>query len=251
MSPKSSGLGQNFYLGGFDLSGDVGSLQRVGGGPALLDDTGLDKSAHERIGGVRDGGITYTTFFNDAAGQAHLALRGLPTTDVHVMYVHTTAVGGAAWCMVGKQMAYDPTRGADGALTFSVPKLANGFGLEVGGGGSDGMLTAGKRVDTAPTNGASIDHGAVSTLFGASAYLQVFALTGTNVILTVQDSADNVTFAAITGLAFTSVVAVPAVERLQTGATATIRRYVRVASSGTFTSATFAVAFVRHLTATL
>jgi len=247
--PKSSGLGQNLYVAGVDVSGDIGSLQSVHGGPAALDTTGIDKRAFERIGGVRDGGLAYTAFFNDAL--AHLALRGLPTADVHLMYVMATSVGGAAACAVVKQLDYPANRAAGGALTFAVPNVGSGFGLEMMGGGGDGMLTAGKRTDAAPTNGTSIDYGAVSTLFGASAYAQVFSLTGTNVILTVQDSADNAAFAAVTGLAFTSVTAAPATERLQTAAGATIRRYVRVASSGTFSQAIFAVAFIRHQSATL
>ena len=36
---KQTGLGDNCYVSGYDLSGDVGSLGRVGGGPALLEVT--------------------------------------------------------------------------------------------------------------------------------------------------------------------------------------------------------------------
>lgn len=232
---KQSGLGDNFYLGGFDLSGDTASLGEIGGGPALIDVTGIDKSAYERIGGLRDGRIEWVSHFNDAASQEHAALSTLPTTDRQLMYFRGTTLGNPAACLIAKQLNYDPTRDADGKITIAVRAEANGFGLEWGR-----SLTAGKRTDTVATNGTAIDT-AASLSFGAQAYLQVFSLTGTNVVVTIEDSADNVTFAAVTGLAFTSVTSAPGTERLATSNTATIRRYVRAATTGTFSSATFAV----------
>lgn len=159
------------------------------------------------------------------------------------MYFRGTTLGNAAACLVGKQLNYDPTRADDGKLTIKVRIEGNAYGLEWGR-----SLTAGKRVDTTATNGTSIDTTA-SAAFGAQAYLQVMALTGTNVIVTIEDSADNVSFAAVTGLAFTSVTSAPAVERLATANTATIRRYVRAVTTGTFTSATFACVVVKNETA--
>lgn len=61
---KKSGLGDNFYYGAFDFSGDIQALGAIGGGPAALNVTGINKSALERIGGHRDGRIEYTAFFN-------------------------------------------------------------------------------------------------------------------------------------------------------------------------------------------
>lgn len=60
---KTSGLGDQFYIGGYDLSGDVASLDQIGGGPALLDVTPINASAHARIGGLRSGGMQFTSFF--------------------------------------------------------------------------------------------------------------------------------------------------------------------------------------------
>ena len=113
--------------------------------------------------------------------------------------------------------------------------LGNGYGVEWGH-----QLTAGLRTDTEATNGASIDTGA-SAAFGAQAYLQVTAFTGTSVTVTIQDSADDSSFAAVTGLAFTAVSAAPAFERVTTAVGATVRRYIRVVTTGTFNPATFAV----------
>ena len=91
---KKSGLGDNLYVGGYDLSGDIGSLQRIGGGCAPLVVTGIDKSGFERIGGVRDGSIQYQPWFNKAAGQEHLRLSPLTTSDVIVTYCRGTTPAG-------------------------------------------------------------------------------------------------------------------------------------------------------------
>lgn len=248
--PKAGGLGQALYVGGNDLSGDIGSLSAVRGGVAPLDVTGIDKLAFERIGGLRDGEISFNSWFNVSALQEHPVLKALPTTDVGLMYVTEAgaAIGSQAACLVGKQINYDGARAQDGSLALTVQALANGFGLEW-----CEMLTVGKRTDVAPTNGASLDFGAVSTLFGMSAYLQVFTVTGTSVTVTLADSADNSAFTPITAGAFAAATPAgsPQTQRIQTATGATIRRYVRVQTTGTFSNAVFAVAFIRHLTASL
>jgi hypothetical protein len=90
----------------------------------------------------------------------------------------------------------------------------------------------------------------LQTASGAQAYLQVTGFTGSSVTVAVQDSADNSTFTAVTGLTFTAVTAAPAWQRLATAGNATLRRYVRVVTTGTFDPATFAVVLDRNLAAT-
>jgi hypothetical protein len=240
---KTSGLGDNFYLAGYDMSGDIGSIS-LSGGPATLDVTGIDKSAHERIGGLRTGSMSWKAFFNAGLGLTHDKLAALPTADVHCMYMRGTTLGNPAACQVSKQINYDGTRGDSGEFTFSVEAQCNGFGLEWGQ-----QLTAGKRTDTAATLGTSIDTTA-SAAFGAQAYLQAFSLTGTDVTVKVQDSADNITFADVTGLSFTQLTAGPATERLATTSAATIRRYLRAVTvtTGGFSSLTFSVVVVKNAT---
>jgi hypothetical protein len=108
-------------------------------------------------------------------------------------------------------------------------------------------LTAGRRTDTAATNGTSIDTTA-SADFGGQAYLQVFAFSGTDVTVKIQDSDDNSSFTDVAGLAFTQVTAGPTTERIAIANTATIRRYVRAitVTTGGVTSITFAVVLVKN-----
>lgn len=239
---KSSGLGANCYVGGYDLSSDILSVQKLGGGPATLDVTAINKSAFERIGGLRDAQVQFTTAFDTAVGAEHAALSTLPTADVHVMYLHRTSIGTQGACQVSKQIDYNPTRATGGMFTFQVTAQSNGYGLEWGN-----SLTAGLRTDTAATNGTSID-GAAQSAFGAQAYLQVTAFTGTDVTVTIQDSADNSSFANVTALSFAATTAAHTTQRIATANNATIRRYLRAitSTSGGFTSVTFAVVVVRN-----
>jgi rhodanese-related sulfurtransferase len=237
---KQSGLGDNLYVDGVDLSGDTGGIGNASGGISLLDVTAIDKSAMERIGGIRSGQIEWSSWWNPA--NSHLALRTLPMTDRIVTYFRGTALGSPAAALVAKQINYDHTRGADGSFSAALSAESNGYGLEWGI-----QLTPGKKTDATATNGTGVDTTA-SASFGGQFYLQVFALTGTSVTVKVQDSADNATFADITGATFAAATG-PGAQRLQLGPTATVRRYIRAISTGTFTNAVFAVVAVKNTSA--
>jgi hypothetical protein len=86
---KGSGLGDNFYIGGYDLSGDVASLDQIGGGPNLGDVTAINKSAHERIGLTRDGGFQFTTWYEQAGS---VSAPGVPASTTPVVSTYKTPV---------------------------------------------------------------------------------------------------------------------------------------------------------------
>lgn len=244
---KQSGLGDRLLTGGVNASGDVGSIQRVNGGPSPLIVTGIDKSAFERIGGKRDGNIDFTSFFNPATGASHDVFSALPTTNVIVSYLRGTSLGSPAACTVAKQIDYPGTRGEDGSLTFAIACQSTDYGVQWGE-----QLTAGLRTDTTATNGTGVDMGTGSTAFGAQFYLQVTDFVGTSVTIKVQESSDNGAgdaFADVTGGGFTLVTGVTA-ERIATASGQTVERYLRVVTSGTFTSVTFSVVAIRNPVAT-
>ena len=239
---KQGGMGDLFAVDGYDLSGDIGSLGNIHGGPAALEVTGIDKYAPERVGGERDGAIEFTSWFNDAANQAFPVLSARPTGDRIATYGRGRAIGAAAACLVCKQVNYDPNREQNGALSFTTSCQGNAYGLEWGE-----QLTAGYRTDTTATNGTALDYGSTSTAFGGQAYLQFVSITGTSVTVKLQDSADNATFTDLSGAAFVAATARGAQRLAFTG---TVRRYVRAVTTGTFTNAVFQVTFMRNLTAT-
>lgn len=240
---KTSGLGDNFYIAGYDLSGDVASLEQIGGGPAAGDVTAIKSSAHERIGLHRDGGMQFSSRFNTSAGAEHPALSTLPRTDVVATYFRgTTLLNPAAGC-IGKQIDYNGSRATNGDLTIKVQVQANGFGLEWGK-----QITAGLRTDTTATTGAAVDDNGAGTSFGGQAYIVVTAFSGTSVTVDIQSATTSGGSYATTGLTSSAFTAIGA-QRLSVANTTTINRFLKVVTTGTFTSATFAVLFVRNASA--
>lgn len=240
---KASGIGDRLYIDGYDLSGDIGSVDTIADRGNLLEVTGIDKSAVERIVGLGDGEITFTAYFNDAAGAAHARLKTRGTGNHVVQYHHGSSLGGASVQLTGKQVDYSGDRASDGSLQLGVQVMgSDGEGLSWGR-----SLTAGARTDTSATNGSSVDDGA-ATATGLRATLTVLAFSGTDVTIKLQDSANNSAWADITGGAFTAVTSAPQAQTITTGTTAAVRRYVRVVTttSGGFTSVTFAVVYARR-----
>jgi hypothetical protein len=245
---KQAGLGDRLWVAGRNLSGDIGSLGAIGGGPSPLDMTAIDKSAFERDGGLRDGRFEFSSFFNKAAGAAHLTLSTLPTADVRLIYGRGSTLGGQAAGIIGKQVNYDPSRGQDGSLTIAVQVMGNGSAIEWGN-----YLTAGERTDSGAANGTGVDFGG-STAFGLQAYLQVTAFTGTSVTVKLQESQNDGgadPYADVTGGAFTAVSAAPASQRIITSGAQTVERWLRVVTTGTFSSATFVVIVCKNTVATV
>ncbi len=239
---KQNALGSALFVGSVDLSGDIGAVTAINTNRGTFDVTAIDKSAMERIVGRRDGDIAFSSFWNVAAGAAHLTLSALPRTDVQVTTAIGATVGNVAASIIAKQLNYAPTLGADGSLVASVNASANGYPLEWGE-----LLTTGKQsFATGTVSGASIDLGSASTAFGAAAYLHVLSVASGTATFTVEDSADNTTFAAVTGMAFTGATGAT-VQRIQGAVGATVRRYVRITGSGVHGAAVVVVNFVRYM----
>jgi len=85
----------------------------------------------------------------------------------------------------------------------------------------------------------------LQTAWGAQSYLQLTQFTGTSVTVTVQHAPDGSTWTTL--LTYTAATAAPATQRVTVSNTTTVQRYLRVNTSGTFTSAQFACALNRNL----
>ncbi len=236
---KTTGLGDNFYAAGYDLSGDANSLGRIGGGPQLLDYTPINKFAFVRLGSTRSAQMQFVTFFDPNAGVAGPA--PLPTqavTDTVCTYARGTTLGAPAACMNAKQINFDPTRANNGMLTVAVNMESNAYGLEWGE-----QLTAGLRTDTVATAGATVDDGA-GTAFGAQAYLQVTAFSGTSVDIFIEHSTNGTVWTTLMDFGAQSAIGA---SRISVANTTTVNRFVRASTgTGTFSSVTFNVTFVRN-----
>lgn len=238
---KQSGLGDQLFISSVDIGADVASIGNLSTPRETLNATGITQFANARMYGKRDGQVEFVTFFNDDVGGTHDTLNNLPRTDVHIMYLRGQGIGSEAVGLVGKQVDYAPTRGDDGSLTFAVSALANGFGLDW-----CDQLTSGKQTHASGASNASVDT-AASASFGWQAYLQVFSVGSGTATITIEDSANNSTWATLSDGVFTNATGAT-VERLQSSSdTATVRRYLRVTTSGVFTNLVFAVAINKNL----
>lgn len=243
---KESGLGAQFYMDEYDLSNDTNALGRISKALNPIEMTGIDKLAIERKAGQLTAGMDITTFFNP--DNAHAAYSSLPRADRLLTYFHRATLGTPVASMIGKQVGYDPTRDAAGALTHAVTAESNAQWLDWGY-----ALTAGKRTDTTATNGTGVDfaiQGAPAS-FGLQAYVHVFAFTGTSVTIKLQQSSDNGVgdaWADVPGGGFTLVTGVTK-ERIATARNQAVERYLRVVTTGTFSNVVFAVQATVNATA--
>jgi len=237
---KESGLGANFYLDGIDLSGDTGAMTDISKSMGVSEDTGIDKLAPERLPAILSASMGWQSWWETTV--SFPALKSSPSGDRVGTYFHRAIIGSPAAFIVARQTDLKTKRDTKGGLSMDVSMMSDRSWLDWGL-----ALTSGKRVDTTGTSGNGVDFGdptPATYSFGLQACLHVFALTGTNVAVKLQHSNDNGVgdpWADVTLGAFTSVTAVPGKERIQTARNLTVKRYLRAVSSGTFTSATFAV----------
>lgn len=119
---KTSGLGDHFYVGGYDLSGDINSIGQLGGGPALLDVTSINEYANERIGGLRAADWQFVSFFEytPAASAPSFPASGSQVASTYTDPVLATITGGTISSVVVNGGTAGSTDG-----TYLLPSLAD------------------------------------------------------------------------------------------------------------------------------
>lgn len=117
---KQSGIGDNFYIGGFDLSGDVASLDKMSGPIDVLDVTAIKQAAHQRLYGLRGGAWSFTTLFESTAGVVTpgFPASGTPVTSTYNFNVMVTITGGTLSNVVINGSSVGTTAG-----TYTIPPL--------------------------------------------------------------------------------------------------------------------------------
>jgi hypothetical protein len=115
---KTSGLGDNFYVGGYDLSGDITSMDEVSGGPVTLGATAIKQTAEARLFGLRSGTVKFTTLFENtpAISTPGFPLTTVPVTNVTGFPVFVTISGGTLTFVFVNSIQVGTTAG-----TYPVP----------------------------------------------------------------------------------------------------------------------------------
>ena len=146
------------------------------------------------------------------------------------------ALNGRAKMMVSKQQRFSQSSPVADAVAFVYQAQAHA-GLDHGR-----ILHLG--AETAADSEASTDW-AASSADGGAAYLSVTDFTGVDLVVIVEHSTNDSTWATLA--TFTTVTAATA-ERVVVAAGTTVNRYLRATWStpGGFTSATFALGFARR-----
>ena len=235
---KSSGVAGGFYVGGYDLSGDVGAVDNLSSPRATQDVTGIGQSAMDRLLMPGSGEIAFKSFFNDAALQEHVILGALPTTDTQVVYAKGQAIGDVCAMLVAKQIDYNPSRNSDGSLEFTITASStSGVPLEWGV-----MLSAADDTHGSAGSSSSLDSGASSSA-GAAAYLQVIDINSGTPTFKIEDSTNDSSWSDLVSFSAVANGNEPAFERKTVSGT--VNRYLRVTSTGTFSNAKFIIGIRR------
>lgn len=199
-----------------------------------------------------------TTRYTDAPNKTFIPGRQSSTFTVNGLYDTAAHTDLAAWQSAAQPVSFAMEGLAAGSFVWLVNAIETQFST---GGGigeavpfslsaqTDGLVDFGLSLhdlgaETADGNGTSVDYGASSS-GGAVAHLHVTAYSGlTSAAISIEDSADNSSWSAVSGGAFASVTAVGA-ERLVIAGT--VRRYVRAIIDVTGTgSVTYQVSIARR-----
>jgi hypothetical protein len=109
-----------------DISNDIGDYG-INIAQELVETTGLDKSARERITGMSDGDVSLNGFFNAASNKSHDVFKTRTGTRTFDLRIGGNTSGYPKLAMEMQVGSYAVTRGSDGALTWSVTlNLADG-----------------------------------------------------------------------------------------------------------------------------
>jgi hypothetical protein len=117
---KQAGLGDNFYVAGYDLSGDVASVDTLSGASDVLDVTSIKESAYERRLGQRAGLMSFTTYFENNIGVSNPAVPGstVPYVSTYNFSVLVTVIGGT-----GTQVSINGVNQGSFDGTYVLPPL--------------------------------------------------------------------------------------------------------------------------------
>jgi hypothetical protein len=199
------------------------------------EDTSFGDSFKSYKSGLHDGTISLSGMWDPAAGATDATLHGLLGVDTTLVSIlcEGATVGTRAKICKSSMASYDISTPVGDVVTAAAEFPACG-----GVWGGD-VLLAGTAVTTTGT-GTSVDN-AVQTTEGWVANLHVTAISGTpTVTFKLADSADDSSWADVTGGGFTAATAIGAQQI--TSLTGTVRRYARAA--WTVTGSTSMTAYI-------
>lgn len=234
----SSGATARVLFAEFNLSLNISNTD-VAIASDLEDSTTYGDTGHEFTPTLLNGTISMSLFFSAVAGESDPVLvAALATSNGQPLTFFPTGFDANS-----KRAALALTRASGYQVGGAVAGLVvSSYNAQSDGGIFGGIVLHLLQAETAGGNTTGIDNTA-ATANGGAANLHVTAFTGTNIIIKVQDSVDNSVWTDL--ITFTTVTGVTS-QNSTLAVGSTVKRYLRVLWSGTFTSATFCVAFARR-----
>jgi hypothetical protein len=195
---------------------------------------GLDD--HTYAAGLEEGSVSFGGLYDGSASAVdevlNTALNG--TSVVSVSWPGADTIGQAAAMLQAKEASYQIR-----VVNNDMVRITGNATADTGA--RFGIVLKDHAAETSPGNFSSVDNSA-STANGAVGQLHVTAFTGTNATIKITDSTDDAVFSDL--ITFTTVTDVTSERGTVAG---TVNRYARVELTGTFTTITFIVSFVRNL----
>lgn len=222
------------YVNGFDVSAYLQTAS-VAKSADTAETTTFQSAAKTYIAGLTDATFSLDGLFDRTAGASDVVLNAALGTDSQIITVlpagdtiPATGYGGS-----GYGAAYDVQAGIGDAVKVSA-SVQSAVGAEA--------VTSQHALASRTTSGTAtvVDVGATHVDgTGYVAYLHCTAMPAGTVIVKLQDSADNSTYADISGATFTNLTTASANTAQRLATAGTVRRYTRAVWTATSGTATF------------
>lgn len=232
------GTNAKVYLGAYDITT---YFRRFGISRTkqLLETTSFGDTARDFIEGLKTGTISLDGLFeptNDTQDEQLNAIFTSTTVTTPISLAPgNDTLGNLAYVAIPLDIEYSIDTPFEDLISVSAQMQAS---TEILRGHSLHALGA----ETTTGNGTGVNNGAASSLGGRLNH-HVTAFSGSSGTLSLEDSADDISYAAVTGGSYGPITAADSTTINITGA---IRQYSRIARTGTFTSITFASALGRR-----
>jgi hypothetical protein len=195
------------------------------------------------VAGLGDAVVTFAGMFDSSVPGAidplvYSYLTSATTQDNQWLYAPLGAQGSGAFGNIAYGISGQSTKWEIKSALTAANTVSAEVQLDQAGGGIDrGYILSPWTTQGAGGNSSSIDSGVVSTTNGGVLIVHTFSDTA-SLVVNLQDSADNSTFANVTGYTLSPTNSTIAAYRYPAAGTApsgTIRRYTRVTWTGTGT----------------
>lgn len=247
------GKDTDIYWGGYDLTGYTNSAT-VSRSADTAETSVFGNSSKSYIVGLKDGSLSLSGIWSGTTNEIDDRLNSTFATAGQVITMfpsgdaantpssNINTVVGVAYLMAGISTTYEIDAGIGDAVAWSCD-------VQPSGGIDRGLCIHQLAAETSTGNdSASTDFGSTSTSStGFAANLHMTTGTAiTTCTVKLIDSADNSSFADVTGGGFTAITSTSPTSQQLTHASTSVRRYVRTNRAGTFTSITYAVALAKR-----